>query len=81
MYKVAPTSEGGETVTRLRPSSALVDHFVPDVTVDDVPDHTHSVTVSIFDYGTHPREDYRCATPPALVVRTQTVQTSELATL
>ena len=70
-----------ETVTRLQESSALVDHFVSDVTVDDVPNHAHPVTVSTSDYGTRSRQDYHCATPPAPVVYTETVQTSELAAL
>ena len=81
VHNVAPTPDGGETVTRLRQSTALADHFVPDVTVDDVPNHAHPVTVSTSDYGTRPRQDYRCATPLAPTVRTRTVQTSELAAL
>ena len=81
MYKVAPMPGGGETVTRFRQSTALADHFVPDATVDDVPDYAHPVTVTTSDYGTRPCQDYRCATPPAPVVHTQNVQINELATL
>ena len=81
MYNVIPTSSGGETVTRLRQSTALADHFVPDVNVDDVTDYAHPVTVTPSDYGTRSRQGYRCKTPPAPVVCTQIVQTSELATL
>ena len=81
MYNVAPAPDGGETVTSLRQSTALLDHFVPDITVDDVPSHAHPVTASTSDYGTRPHQDYRCASPPAPVARATTVQTNDPATL
>ena len=58
MYNVAPAPDGDETVTRLQQSTALVDHFVPDVTVDDAPSHAHPVTASTSDHGTRPHQDY-----------------------
>ena len=57
MYNVVHAPGSGETVTRLRRSTALVDHFVPDATVDDVPSHAHPVTASTSDYGTRPHQD------------------------
>ena len=50
-------------MTWYRKSTALDDHYLPDVDVEVVPHHAHPVHVMESNYGVRPSQDHRISAP------------------
>ena len=63
VYRTHVDPDGKERTTRYRKSTALDDHYVPDVDVEVVPRHVHPVCVMESNYGVRPSQDDQISAP------------------
>ena len=63
VYRTHADPDGSERTTRYRKSTALDDHYIPNVDVEVIHRQAHPVCVKESDYGVRPSQDHRVSAP------------------